>query len=241
MLFRLKQGLPLGAALLGVALFLGAASPARATLQMNFASTAGADIHFFGGTGTGGQFEFRPTVGNNFQITTTIGGTGSANGLLGAISTPVGGYHYGPIQVNGPVQTATVTGTGTVTIHDGAGHDYTATATWVDILTVGVGGFINTQADVNLTNASYTGTNADLITLRGNGTDIGMVSFQFTDTQHQLTDLAAAGADNATSYSGSLAPSVVPAPSGLALLGTGGAAAGLLGLLRRRRGVLQAA
>ncbi len=186
-------------------------------------SPAGADINFTTTTVNGGQWGFGVTSNSptDANLIGAIGGTFSY--LTSAISTPVPGF-----------ETVNVTGTGTLTINDdlGLGTNLTGTINGFNLSdTVGSGGALNESATVNLSNVSYSGTNADLLALAAQSTKYGgvvTVTFQFTTTT-SLTDLTSG--THETSWSGSITST--PEPSTMALAGLG--ALGLIGYGLRRR------
>ena len=130
------------------------------------------------------------------------------------------------IIVPGLAETGDVSGTGAFVIHDGMGNDLTATLVWTSVAQIGAGNALNFHGNVNLTGITYSGTNADLVTLANAHSAIDVLSFQFT-TQIDLTTLANhTGGDITNSFSGTIA--TVPdggttvALLGVALLGIGG-------------------
>jgi hypothetical protein len=221
-------------ALLG---FSATAQKSDAAFTLNFGETPNSQIVFNptdpvgGGTGT---FSFvNSSGGNTIQITS--GGTGAAVGLTGNIT---GTYTIGTITTVGPVQSAPATGSGVFSIFDGA-NTFTANVTWVDVTTVGTGGFLNLQGSVNLSGISYSGSNADLVTLASaiNGVGTAVISFQFVPAE-TLTSLTTVG--GSTSFSGSVTVDEddpvdpVPAPAGLVLLASAIPVLGLRRVLRRK-------
>ena len=62
-------------------------------------------------------------------------------------------------------QQASLTGSGTFSIQDEAGELLVATVTWKDVITVGTGGVINMNGQMNLAGVTYSGANADLLQL----------------------------------------------------------------------------
>jgi hypothetical protein len=218
------------AALLGV----GFGAEARAELVLALSSDVGADVEFKG-FGTSATFVFNNNLsGSSFHITSSSG-AGDSVGLHGSIG---GSYSYQTAMIStlGPVQTAPVaTVGGILTIVDAGLHQLTGTITGVDLDTVGTGGTVNVNGAINLSNVIYTGTNADLLTLRNEADYAGGVlalTFQFIPAQ-SLTKLAVNHADNSTSFSGTLMTQSVPEPSGLVLGCTGALA--LLGYSWRRK------
>ncbi len=224
------------ALVLATAVGLCLGSNARASLPLNFgdingsqilftpvASPAGANITFTPGSGTGGY---------GFQVSNT----GDAS-LVGAIG---GTFNYltSAIVTTGGLQTVGVTGLGSLTINDNGGSggsNLTATIHGFDAsFTFGSAGELNYNDRLNLSNLSYSGTNADLLALvAGAANGIMTISFQFTSTE-SLTSLAANG--GTTSYSGSI--NTVPEPSSMAIAALG--ALGLIGYGLRRRKALGA-
>lgn len=197
---------------LGVALALIPA-PSQADILLDFTSLANASIHFDGV----GNFSFLPaTSGHQFSITRSSG-SGDSIGDKGYIS---GTWAIGPVvNLGGGVQYAPVTGSGGLTISDGV-NTLTANLSWNDMLTVGVGGLINVQGVLNLSDISYGGGQSDLKALAAVGTGTQTLSFTFIPA-HNLTYLKGTAAD--TAFSGEL--TAVPETT------TFIAGAGALGLL----------
>jgi hypothetical protein len=218
------------AALLGV----GYVSEARAELVLALSSDVGANVEFTG-SGTSATFVFNNNLsGTGFHITSSSG-VGDSVGLHGTIG---GSFTYQNLQITtlGISQMAPVaTVGGVLTITDASLQALTGTITGVDIGTMGTLGGVNVNGDINLSNVTYAGTNADLLTLRDEadyGSGVLAITFQFTPAQ-SLTQLVTNLADNATSYSGSLMTQSAPEPSGL-LLGCTGILA-LVGYAWRRK------
>jgi hypothetical protein len=204
------------------AAFLGAVSlqtVGATPLSLGFSSIPGSLIDFDGA----GNFTFSNSGTNDFQINNDQGGTNSALGLFGNLS---GTFAIGVISGGGTF--APVTGTGSLIIHDGV-NDLTASVDWVDITTSGTGSTLNSNAVANLTGITYSGTNADLLTIKNSLVASGTLSFTFNPAV-SLSDLKSNGT-HATTYSGTL--TATPEPMTFSLLG-----AGLLGLglLRKRIG-----
>ncbi|HRI15422.1 MAG TPA: VPDSG-CTERM sorting domain-containing protein [Verrucomicrobiota bacterium] len=189
-------------------------------IQFDISSIPGSEIVFTGG-GTTAGLSF--TAGNNFQIDTSVGGTGDAAGLHGAFS---GTWTVGPVTtvtLVPLVETAPVTGTGTMTIFDGT-DTLTATVAWVQatslktiisIATLGVTG--------NVTGVSYSGSNADLLQFASEADQTAVLSFTFPPPGKSLAQLVAGGV-NATSFSGNIVGTPVSTPDSgttLILLGLG--------------------
>jgi hypothetical protein len=221
------------AAVLGV----GFISEARADLVLTLSSDVGANVEFKG-FGTSATFIFNNNLsGRGFHITSSSG-VGDSVGLYGTIGGTFS-YQTASITTIGPLQTAPVaTAGGVLKITDASLQTLTGAITGVDLDTLGTGGTVNVNGAINLSNVTYTGTNADLMTLRDEANFAGGVvslTFQFTPAK-SLTQLAVNHADNKTSYSGSLLTQSVPEPSTLALGCTGALA--LLGYFWRRGAAL---
>lgn len=207
--------------ILAVGAAVAAVSSASA-LQINYdGSGTGSTIKFNGDS----TFSFTPvSPANNFTITSTLGGTGSANGLTGSMG---GTFTIGAVTTSGGLSTAPVTGTGTFVIN--ADSPFTATLTWIDIAQFGGGSTINTQGGINLTNIVYAGTNTDLIALKGSmSTASDVLTFNFVPP---ISLSALKVTQTSTSFSASLAPTVPDGGMTVAMLGL--ALAGL-GLMRRK-------
>jgi hypothetical protein len=195
---------------------------ARADLILDIAAEPGASLEFRG-SGTGAAFVFNNNeLGQGFDVSGSTG-VGDSVGLFGALG---GTYSFATssIVTAGPIQTTPVSSSGgSLTITDAVGNSLTGTVAGIDVTTFGTGGAVNLSGGINLTNVSYSGTNADLMQFRDEASvDGGVVtiSFQFVPAE-SLTALAVSGADVTTSYSGSIAtletfPSV-PEPSSLVL------------------------
>jgi len=233
-MIRFRRFLPLVAALV-VGAALGAPSQAHAAFaQVDFSATKNSSIVFNPkdpGPGLTGSFSFVNTkAAPSFLITS--GGTGTAIGLQGDIT---GSYNIGAITTSGSVQSAGVTNGGVgahqFIVYDGK-NTFTADVAWIDIFTKGTGGGINSGGTINLTNISYAGTNADLLTLASNP-DIAAITFQFIPGR-TLTSLTTTG--GSTSFSGSVTTVATPAPAGLVLVACA-APCLLFGRLLRRRKV----
>jgi len=172
------------------------------------------------GAGTVGCFSFNPIT--NIEID-----SGTAAGSSGAIG---GTFGVGAISDFGAYQTAAVSGAGTLSITDATGV-LNADLVWLDIATLGIGGIVNTQGIANLSNISYTGTNADLVALGNAPAGIQTATFQFTGVT-SLTQLFTTNTGTTqTSFSGSI--TAVPVPAAVWLFGSG--LLGMVGVARRRR------
>ena len=195
---------------------IGFANSAKA-VEIDYASAPGGLIVF------PGDSTFHFTAGDNLQIV-----TGTASGFLGSVQ---GTFTIGPVTVliPGLVERADVSGFGTFTIHDPANGDLTSTIEWLTIGQIGGSGALNFQANVNMTNITYSGTNPDLVALATAGSAVNVLSFQFT-TAIPLTVLANhTGGDITNSFSGT----IVSVPDGGATVMLLGAALGVLGIARR--------
>jgi hypothetical protein len=207
---------------------------------INFAGVTGSSVTF-SDTGSGVNFTFPPSSSSSdidFGITSTSGFTGLdvLSGLKGVI---LGTYNYltSSITTNGGVQTASVTGSGSFIIHDGSGHDFTSTLTWVDIQTSGTGGTIDASGTVNLSNFAYSGTNTQLQQLAANPGGIVVTTFQFVSPTQTLTSLANSCPSTApcsTSLSGSLTAVPEPGFYGTLALGLSGLAFSIQARRRRK-------
>lgn len=199
------------------------------TLAMGVAAHAVTIGYSDTGNGTmvfngSGGFGFLPTS-DNLKVT-----TGTANNDLGEIT---GSYQIGTITTIGSVSSASVTGTGTFVIHDGTGHDFSATLTWANITQQNTGGNLNITGGANLSNITYTGSNADLLALTGgNNLGINVLAFTFIPAV-SLQDLATTP-HTALSFSGT----VSKAPDGGTTVALLGSALVGLSVLRRKFGVI---
>jgi VPDSG-CTERM motif len=196
---------------------IGFANSAKA-LEIDYASAPGGLIVF------PGDSTFHFTAGDNLQIV-----TGTASGFLGSITGTFNIVQPITILIPGLVERADVTGSGTFVIHDPANGDLTADLTWNTIGQLGANGALNFQADVNMTNITYSGANPDLVALATAGSAVNVLSFQFTSLI-PLTVLAThTGGDITNSFSGA----IVTVPDGGATVMLLGAALGVLGIARR--------
>jgi len=214
-LFNVRVGL----ALLVSCLFI---SHQTRAITLDFSNLDHTDVIF-----AGGAFSFSSTNGYQFSITDVQGGVGDSIGLDGYVS-PGGPFTIGAITISGPIQSAPVTGSGTLFITDAQNTNLTGTITWLNITTLGVGGILDLQGQVNLTSITYPGINSDLGALAAAGSASDVVTFQFTPAE-TLTQLKTGGGQ--TSYSGSI--TAVPEPGAATLVGMG--LMGLLAFCHRRK------
>jgi hypothetical protein len=198
--------------------------------QFNFVSEpgiapAGAAIEFTGAPTNTVKF---PDAPDTYDFVITQSDTAAMIGIKGNIN---GTFHVGSITPAGALQTAPLTGTGTFSLTDPSNPllSLSATLVWNDIYTYGATGGLNPEDAINLTGWTYAGSYPAFVNILNNGQDqIGDLSFQFSPAKN-LSQVMAPGVDTLTTYSGSF--SMAPEPATLGLLG-----AGLLALLRRRRG-----
>lgn len=212
---------------------LGFGSVARADLPIDVSNLSGALLEF-SGTSTGANVNFATnSSGWGFDVTSN---PSQDSNLVGAIGGTFS-YLTSNITTIGGLEMVNVTGTGSLTINDNGGsggNDLTGTINGFSLsYTLGTGGGLNEDATVNLSNVSYSGSNADLKALAADvaqwGGGVVTVSFQFSSPT-SLTALTSGTHD--TSWSGSITST--PEPSALAVAGLG--ALGFIGYsLRRRR------
>jgi len=237
-MIRFRDFLPLVAAVLVGTATLTTPTQAHAALQVDFSNTVGTSIVFNPtnpAPGLTGSFTFvNGSGGDTIQITdgTASGLTGDITGTynIGAISSPFPGY-----------QTATVTNatTGNQFIINDGSATFTANVDWINIFTAGASGGLNSDltsgAVINLSNISYNGSNADLLTLAQSPLGTATISFQFTGTPPpSLTSLTTTG--GSTSFSGSVSPNAVPEPSMVVLLMSAAPCLLVGRLVRRQKG-----
>ncbi|HTL73303.1 MAG TPA: hypothetical protein VL863_08370 [bacterium] len=205
----MKNKLTIAAVALGVAV---AASTSQASL--NFAGDNNAQFN-----GSASTFQLNPIAGSS--ATPQFSFTGSDLGLTGWItgapwsvnmgslsSTTVGSITY---------QQAPVTGGGQLNIFDGV-NTLVANLVWNQMHTIsdGQGGLAN-STDVNLTGITYTGLNANLLSLAAGKNGNLNLTFQFSGTSPSLSTLFGSTAGTTTaSYSGAISTATVqsvPEPS----------------------------
>jgi PEP-CTERM motif len=212
-------------------------SNARADLTLNLSNAMNADIAFQG-NGSGATASFINNNSNEGFKITTSSGTGDSVGLFGTLAGTFSYTTASIVTIGTSMQSAPIVSSGGIlTIADGHTHSLTASVTMDTIETVGVAGSMNVNAAINLTDVSYGGSNHDLTQLMTEADAPGgaelTISFQFVPAEN-LTQLAGSGADNDTSYSGTItALSAVPEPSSMAIAALG--AVGLVAYGARRR------
>ena len=199
------------------------AAVSQAQLSLNFSSSPGSSIQFNGSADT---FQFNPSTfagfggvyaGTQWFIGSETGGS-SALGFFGSVGNSP--FSYGPITINGPLQTASVLGPlGSLDISDGTSH-LTGDVNWEQIQTSAFAGALNAALLVNVTNLKYAGSNPDLLTLMAAGVGQMNLSFQFSPGE-TLTQLSTGVSPFSTSYAGSISPAPEPGSVGLLVAGLG--------------------
>jgi hypothetical protein len=215
-----SKSIKITAALALAAAAIGFVDSANANpYSFSYASRPGSAIVFPGNH----TFHFAPGT-NDFVVT-----SGTASGDFGQI---IGTFTIGTITPIPGGATAPVTGTGTFVIHDGTGHDLTASLTWVDITQIGTSGTLNIGGAINLTSITYTGTNHDLVNLRIAGSASDTLDFTFNPAV-TLAHLRNGPGSHSTSFSGTVSYQVPDGGTAVALLGI--ALAGVGGVRRMFR------
>jgi len=230
---------------------LGAPPQADAAIRLDFSSVVGGGITFdptdvtppSNGVGT---FFFDHGIlpgqtNSAFQITNHTGNTTPGIGALGLLGDITGTYNVGPITMPSAntEEAVIVDGAGAThlfTITDAGGFVFSADVDWIKIRTTGVGGLINADGQVNLSNITYTGTNADLVQLKNEASPnsgIATISFQLASDASLTTLFTTNTSPTTTSFSGSVTSA--PEPSQLALLSAGGVTLVLGRVVRRRK------
>ena len=169
-----------------------------------------------------------PNAGDGYDFKISNGSSAAFDGLNGNIG---GIFHIGAITTLVGLQSADVTGTGTFSIFDGS-KTLTAAITWDSIFSMGTTIGLNFSAVANLSNISYTGSNAALQSIVTSIDPTFTLSTQF-GVKKSLKELMTAGKTNSTTYSGSFSGQPVPEPSTYALMIAGLAVAGVAA--RRRK------
>jgi hypothetical protein len=188
--------------------------PASAALvSAGFGSNTGASIDFTGGS----NFSFTSTSIGGFQIKSESGGAALIN-LDGDIT---GTYNIGTVTTFGPTEMAPVTGSGQLIIYDGGGttgSQFTATLTWLAMSQTGTGVNANVNGTVNLSAMSYSGSNADLLSLKNTGSGLGIATLALTFNSTTTLDQLKTGVfhDN---YTGTISPLPEPGFYGVLCLG----------------------
>ena len=212
-----------------VAIGLAAAGPSSAAVYtFTGANDVGAGISFLGDPARTISF---PNLGTwDFVITSSSDGV--LPGLKGNIS---GGpaFTVGPVVVFGPLQTASVSGVGSFSIFDGV-DTLTADVTFDEIISIGTSVGLSFSTSVNLSNVSYSGSNAGVLSVL-NTIDPSITIAATFNPGKSLTQLMAKGSENSASYAIAFAGQPVPEPSTLALLTVGLGMVGFsLARVRRR-------
>jgi hypothetical protein len=206
-----------------------AASANSQSVNLDFSGLGSSMLSFNGSAGT---FGFNPDGGSGYDFEIGSSSLPSLVGLEGNIS---GTFTIGSISTFGSIQEATISGTGTFSIYDGSSSSLTGNITWATAATNANSnstiGSLNTFDVSNISNLSYSGSNAALLELAGDATGVATVSFQFTGLD-PLSQLANGGTPLSSSYSGSV--SAIPEPSMSAVLM---GVAAIAGVLVRRQAV----
>lgn len=209
--------------IIGAMLVLAMAPAMSHALTFSFVSEPGspaAVIRFDGGPTRTITF---PNASNGFDFVIGTPSNPALNGLKGNLG---GTFTVGAITSGFGVESAPVTGTGSFSIFDGV-NTLTADLVWQNVFTFGTQSGLNVNGVTNLSNISYSGSNAGLIEFVNSINHTLTLSTQFVPGK-TLTQLMANGAVNTNSYSGTF--NAVPEPASLAILGVGAAA-----MIRRRR------
>jgi hypothetical protein len=183
-------------------------------IEIDFSNVKSAGIAFTGS----GAFDFFPTGTNlfNFQVTNTDGLPGTSLGFFGELTNPAGGsFQMGAVSSCGVnCQTASVSGAGGLTIYGGVNGsdtapdtsvpDFTAQIQWVEINQLGSGVTLNDKLVLDISNISYSGTNADLLDLKNSVDQYGTVSFTLKQGVNLQTLYNASSGPISESFSGQI-------------------------------------
>lgn len=193
-----------------------ALAPAANALNFDFVSDGdpGSTIQF---NGTPKTFNFAPaSTGYDFVIRTSDNAS-----LVGLKGNFAGTFTIGSVTTIGGLQSATVTGTGQFSIFDGS-TTLTADLVWNSAFSFGTVVGLNDAALPNLSNVSYSGSNAGLMQLASEISQTATLSTQFIPGR-SLTQLTTPGSFYEATYSGTY-NSVVPEPVSMIAFGAGLAA-----------------
>lgn len=192
------------------------------------ASDVGASIDFVGAPSNLVTF---PNIGA-FDFVVTRSDDSSLDGLKGHITT--GGFNVGMITITGGLQVAPVTGTGTVSIFDGL-DTLTADLQFDEISSFNNSVGLSFSTLVNLTNVSYSGSNAGLLAVLNSIDPALSIAATFVPNR-PLTDLLTNNPGTiTTSYALAFSGHPVPEPSTVALLTVGLGLVGFSVTRARRR------
>jgi len=238
-MIRFRSFMPVVAAVLVGAATLAAPTQARADVEIGFVNNSNSRIVFNPldpGAGFTGSFSFVNASTPAGQPTIVIS-DGTAEGLLGNIT---GTYNIGAITTAGTAQTALVTNGSTgphqFLIYEGNVATFTADVAWIDIKTDGTFGGINVNGDINITNISYTGSNADLLALEQGTGQYATISFQVSNTKSLTTLTSNTGTGGSSTFSGTIYATAVPEPAAIGLAMSAAPCLIVWQLVRRRKG-----
>lgn len=178
------------------------------------ANDVGAGITFAGDPSRSIAF---PNLGT-FDFVITNSADGTATGLKGNLSGAPN-FTVGAITTIGGLQLAPVTGTGTFSIFDGS-TTLTADITFDEVSSFGTSVGLSFSTLINLSNISYSGSNAGLLSVV-NSIDPSLTVAATFNPGKSLTQLMTPSAETSTSYAIAFAGQPVPEPSTMALLTIG--------------------